>query len=210
MFFRYVDSDLNISGTEKDSGDDWEETMVYSLVLKKGWNVVYYTGSVTEKGGKEVYQGEIRTNPSIGGMKWFGVARGEPSEPQTADFSITITNNSNDVINGIIIGDHTGGANPYVPHYIRVPINNIAPAQTSEVLGPFTVGNNYGGGYFQIGVYVRLQNGSWDRLEDFVSNHIWDYSHTGTPPPNFIALSYPRNSGVKKAMARKMLLSLKQ
>ena len=71
MYF-YVDSDLKITGTEKDSGTDWEETMVFSLVLKKGWNVVYETWSYTEQGDKEIYKAELRTSPAIGGIKWFG------------------------------------------------------------------------------------------------------------------------------------------
>ena len=66
----YVDSDVNISGTEKYSDEGYEWNFVYSLTLKKGWNITYWVESETEKSGKTVYNGEHK-NSTVSGLKWY-------------------------------------------------------------------------------------------------------------------------------------------
>lgn len=69
--YLWVDNDVNISGSYKDTEDkDYVETYSVSLILKKGWNVVYMSENDTEKG----YKVEIKTSP-ISGLKWIGDRR---------------------------------------------------------------------------------------------------------------------------------------
>ena len=68
----YSNSDVTITGTEKESGEDWEDNYTYSLNIKNGWNTVYSTWTDGgTKDGKEVYNAKISTN-SVGGLKWYG------------------------------------------------------------------------------------------------------------------------------------------
>jgi len=104
-----------------------------------------------------------------------------------ADFSFTVKNNSNITVTGIIIGDGTTGFD----RYIKIPIS-LMPSQTSEILGTFPVFANYGGNYYQITLFVRTENSSWDDYNDYSGNMIWRYGNTNETPPSFITLEYPR------------------
>ena len=63
----YVDSDVNISASQKETYDEYEETRNISLVLKKGWNVVYYSQNIRFKERK--MKNEITSTP-VKGLKW--------------------------------------------------------------------------------------------------------------------------------------------
>jgi len=68
----YVDRDLNISGSSTyEEGSNYEEIIVYSLVLKKGWNIVYKTETDLVQGGKDIYKTEY-SNSVVSGLSWFG------------------------------------------------------------------------------------------------------------------------------------------
>ena len=72
VWYRYVNSDVNISGTyvwvsRPGTEDEEEWTDVYSCKLKKGWNVMYYTRNNSSKGK---IAREYTTN-TVSGVKWY-------------------------------------------------------------------------------------------------------------------------------------------
>ena len=60
-YWTYTDSDVIINGTETFEIDAYSK--IYSLALKKGWNVVYASETETKA--------ELKTTP-ISGLKWVG------------------------------------------------------------------------------------------------------------------------------------------
>ena len=75
MNWLYTDSDVNISGTNTSTEEEddvvYEFTVIYSLVLKKGWNVVYDTYSQTKQGNKYIEKYEAKSS-AVSGLKWIG------------------------------------------------------------------------------------------------------------------------------------------
>ena len=67
----YSDSNLNITGTDSESDEYSEHTEIYALTIKKGWNVVYATGTEVEDDGFYTYT-YIITSVHVTGLKWYG------------------------------------------------------------------------------------------------------------------------------------------
>ena len=72
----YVDSDVNVTGTESGDWKGEENEGVYNvtfaLTLKKGWNVYYETYTGTRQGNKYTENNAFRSNPAPSGLKWVG------------------------------------------------------------------------------------------------------------------------------------------
>ena len=77
--FMYADRDVNIAGTETSSETYEGVTYTYiarwSVSLKKGWNIVYDTGSSSYVNGERqegtTYESHFTTTP-VSGLKWYG------------------------------------------------------------------------------------------------------------------------------------------
>jgi hypothetical protein len=65
--FYYADRSSSITGTMT-SPDG--HTLTYSMNLKRGWNIVYYTDKYLEISGKKIRIEELTTNP-VSGLKWY-------------------------------------------------------------------------------------------------------------------------------------------
>jgi len=64
----YSDRDVNVNGAEVEDDNWMEEMEVYSLTLKKGWNIVYRTTTQVTQGAKI----EFSNNAIVTGLKWIG------------------------------------------------------------------------------------------------------------------------------------------
>ena len=75
MNWFYTDSDLTISGsytrTGRNNNGETEYTETYSLVFKKGWNIMYEVGLETKQGNKYIEKYEATSNAVLG-LKWIG------------------------------------------------------------------------------------------------------------------------------------------
>jgi len=66
----YSDGDVNITGTYSETDENEKRTEVYSITWKKGWNIVYATGTEVEKDGFYTYNYVITSVP-VTGLKWY-------------------------------------------------------------------------------------------------------------------------------------------
>jgi len=71
--FRYVDSDVTISGYQKwVYSNNVEQTMTYSVEWKKGWNVWYFSRNISRIDGKIATVNDQCSSTPISGLKWYG------------------------------------------------------------------------------------------------------------------------------------------
>ena len=82
-WYLYADRNCSITGaitTYDESSSEWgtgtfmvEKTLTYSMHLKRGWNIVYYTETqYMETADKQIRIDECSTNP-VNGLKWYVV-----------------------------------------------------------------------------------------------------------------------------------------
>ena len=70
--FRYIDSDVTISGNHQIVySSTYELSVTYSIDLKKGWNVWYYSSSISRVDGKIIVVEQWSSTP-VSGLKWYG------------------------------------------------------------------------------------------------------------------------------------------
>ena len=66
--FYYADKNCSINGTM--TASDGHYSLTYSMHLKRGWNIVYFTEKYVETPEMQIHIEELSTKP-VSGLKWY-------------------------------------------------------------------------------------------------------------------------------------------